>query len=77
MSDRTHWRGAKKLVDWRKNSGLNQQEAADKIGIDLARYNAWENNRARPGLDWAVAIERVTDGNVSVESWTEAGRRAS
>ncbi len=77
MSDRTNWRGAKKLADWREKQGLNQQQAADKIGIDLARYNAWENHRARPGLDWAVTIEQVTSGDVSIESWTEQARRAS
>lgn len=67
MSDKPLWRGAKLLVDWRGER--LQQEAADLIGIDLARYNAFENDRARPGLDWAVRIEDVTGGKVPVKSW--------
>ncbi len=76
MQSRMHWRGAKLLRDWRGKR--NQQEAADLIGIDLARYNAFENDRARPGLDWAVTIEKVTCGEVPARSWTEETRaRAS
>lgn len=68
MSDRTHhWRGEKLLYKWRGDR--SQQEAADVIGIDLARYNAFENGRARPGLDWAVRIEEATDGAVPAKSW--------
>jgi DNA-binding XRE family transcriptional regulator len=74
MSEKTHWRGAKLLSDWRENAELTQQAAADLIGIDLARYNAFENDRARPGLDWAVTIEDVTNGKVPAKSWTEEKR---
>lgn len=77
MSPRTHWRGAKLLAEWRAALDKNQQEAADLIGIDLARYNAFEKNRARPGLDWAVQIEKVSKGVVSTSSWTESiGKKA-
>ncbi len=76
MSDRTHLRGAKLLRDWREDLGLNQQEASDRIGIDLARYNAWENERARPGLDWAIRVEETTKGDVPAKSWTEESRKA-
>lgn len=70
MSDNAPWRGHKRLRDWRAAQKLNQQEAADLIGIDLARYNAFENERARPGLDWAVKIEDVTRGDVAAKDWT-------
>jgi DNA-binding XRE family transcriptional regulator len=76
MSDKSHWRGAKLLIKWRGER--SQQDAADLIGIDLARYNAFENDRARPGLDWAVTIETVTKGEVPARSWAEEKRaRAS
>lgn len=69
-------RGPKLLSKWRGDR--SQQEAADLIGIDLARYNAFENERARPGLDWAVKIEDVTEGEVPAKSWAEEKRaRAS
>jgi DNA-binding XRE family transcriptional regulator len=59
--------GPELLKKWR--GPLKQQEAADLIGIDLARYNAFEHDRARPGLDWAFKIEEATRGEVPAESW--------
>ena len=61
--------GAELLRGWRERVGKNQQDAADVIGIDLARYNAFEHDRKRPGLDWAFRIETATDGAVPAESW--------
>lgn len=73
MSERTHWKGSKLLTEWRGER--SQQDAADLIGIDLARYNAFEKERARPGLDWAVKIEDVTAGSVPAKSWTVTEKR--
>lgn len=56
------------LKKWRTEQ-RTQQQVADLIGIDLARYNAFEHDRARPGLDWAFRIELVTKGQVPAESW--------
>jgi len=69
MADRSHYRGAQLLSSWREKISVTQQEAADRIGVDLARYNAFENERARPGLDWAVKIEQISKGAVPVSSW--------
>jgi DNA-binding XRE family transcriptional regulator len=61
--------GARLLIKWR--NGRRQQDAADLIGIDLARYNAFEHDRARPGLDWAFKIADATDGAVPAECWAK------
>ena len=68
------WRleGALLLRRWRADAALTQSETSARIGVDLPRYNAFENGRARPGLDHAVKIAEVTDGKVPVESWTIA-----
>lgn len=57
------------LKKWRGD--MKQQEAADIIGIDLARYNAFEHGRARPGLDWAFRIEEATKRAVPADSWAK------
>lgn len=66
---RSDKKGPELLRAWRGER--KQQEAADLIGIDLARYNGFEHDRLRPGLDWAFAIEVATDGAVPAESWAE------
>ena len=73
MSDKkwAHLAGPDLLGKWRMASKLTQQEAADLIEIDLASYNAFENGRERPGLEYAVKIERITKGKVEPSHWVE------
>lgn len=77
MSDKkwAHLPGPSRLEKWRGDAELTQQQAADLIGLDLASYNAFENGRERPGLDYAVAIERVTKGRVEPKHWADAEKR--
>lgn len=65
-------RGALDLRAWRLDQKplITQAEMGSRIGVDLPRYNAFENGRARPGLDCAVKIEHETGGRVQIESWT-------
>ena len=75
-----HLPGPTRLEKWRDGEELTQQQAADLMGFDLASYNAFENGRERPGLEYAVSIERVTKGRVEPRHWVEektANRRAS
>jgi DNA-binding XRE family transcriptional regulator len=82
MSDKkwAHVAGPALLLAWRDKVKLTQQAAADLIGIDLASYNAFEKGRERPGLEYAVQIERATKGKIEPRHWThdlEARPRAS
>lgn len=74
MSDSTHpyadLAGPNLLVAWRSKIDLSQQEAANKIGCDLAQYNAFETGRARPGIDWAVEIAKATSQAVRPDHWS-------
>jgi transcriptional regulator with XRE-family HTH domain len=73
MSDKAwaHVKGPKRLRTWREGAKMTQQAVADAIGIDLAKYNSFENGRQRPGLDHAVAIQFVTGAEVKPEHWTD------
>lgn len=62
--------GPKLLRAWREKAQLTQQDVADRIGCGVTQYSAFETGRARPGLDYAVAIERVSDGAVAPHHWT-------
>lgn len=63
--------GPELLKKWREGAGLFQQQAADLIGIDLARYNAFEHDRGRPGIDWANRIAKITNGAVPMNCWAK------
>ncbi len=39
---------AKTLKEWRELRGLSAQEVADRVGVDLSRYQRWEE----VGFDW-------------------------
>ncbi|WP_058303444.1 helix-turn-helix domain-containing protein [Gorillibacterium timonense] len=41
----------KTLTDLRARMHITQDEMADRLGVKRARYNAWENNIAKPDLD--------------------------
>lgn len=64
-------RGALKLREWRLTAAqrITQADMGARIGVDLPRYNAYENGRARPGLDHAVGIKNIT--GIEVDAWTE------
>lgn len=66
----SHFPGPSRLEGWRTAAGLNQQQAADLLEVDLASYNSFEKGRERPGLDIAVRIEQRTSGKVSPSDWS-------
>lgn len=79
MADKkyAHLPGPTRLEKWRDNKEITQQQAADLMGFDLASYNAFENGRERPGLEYAVSIERVTKGRVEPKHWVESDKGES
>lgn len=45
------------LQDFRRKSGLSQEEIADKLGIDQAMYSKWERGERR--MDFLEVYEVV------------------
>ena len=60
--------GRERLRDWMDRSKLNQTETSRLLGFDPVFLSQILTGKRRPGLDNAIAIERVT--GISVESWT-------
>lgn len=77
MDKSTIPRAARLLQAWRRRARWSQTEAALHIGLDQARYSQLERGKRKPGLDWAVRIERRTDGRVPVEAWSTRPRRTA
>lgn len=63
-----------RLVEWRKKRGLSQREAARLARVSQASWNAYEDDESTscPGVNAALSIEEVTDGEVRVADWREA-----
>ena len=43
-----HKKFARKLKEWREESGYTQQEAADRLGVSRRSLENWEQERAMP-----------------------------
>ncbi|WP_438497112.1 helix-turn-helix domain-containing protein [Paenibacillus sp. IHBB 3054] len=46
----------KKLIELRERTGLSQYEVAERLGIQRARYNSWEQDIANPRTPMIIKI---------------------
>lgn len=58
---------ATQLREWIERRGIQQNEAADILGIDQSFVSHILSGRRTPGLRRAVKIERIT--GIPVSSW--------
>jgi DNA-binding transcriptional regulator YdaS (Cro superfamily) len=61
-----------KLQLYLETNNVARRDFADLIGVDQSVLSRFCRSLARPGLDKAVAIERLTDGAVPASSWVHA-----
>ncbi|MCM5528953.1 helix-turn-helix domain-containing protein [Parasegetibacter sp. NRK P23] len=47
---------SKRLKELRHSAGLTQLQVAEKLGIGVKRYAAWEEGRAEPPIGYLVEI---------------------
>jgi transcriptional regulator with XRE-family HTH domain len=64
-----------KLRVWREKVGLSQDEAARRVGTSQRTWGAWEANGTTPEIDFAEAIEKMTNGGISMRDWARGRRR--
>ena len=50
---------ANRLYEYRKNSGLSQDQLADKIGVSRQAVSKWERGEASPDTDNLIALSEV------------------
>ena len=48
-----------KLIQLRKGKGYSQQAVAEKIGVSVQEYMAWENGSALPGIDRLIQFAEL------------------
>ena len=61
--------GSRQLKKWRADNDVTQRDLAVKVGAYALSISQYELGKKRPGIDAAVALERVT--GIPVAAWTE------
>jgi transcriptional regulator with XRE-family HTH domain len=64
--------GATRLRSWRQKQKKPQREIAAALEVDGAIVSHWECGHRRPGLVYALAIEKLTGGVVKPEHWVDS-----
>lgn len=59
----------KQLADYLTSNGIKQSHFAGLLGIHPSVLSRFLNGGARPSLETAFEIERVTGGGVPAVSW--------
>ncbi|MDD3477423.1 MAG: helix-turn-helix transcriptional regulator [Candidatus Izemoplasmatales bacterium] len=48
-----------KLMEWRKNKGLSQEQLAEKLGLTRQSVSLWETDQTNPSLDNLVQLANL------------------
>lgn len=56
------WFASKEVATWRKDAGLTQEQAAQRIGVSVGTYSRWERGTQSPkGLVGQVAHTIISE----------------
>lgn len=69
--------GSKRLRRWRKRAEISQVQLSEILRVNQGTICRWERGSAVPGLKAAIAIARISEGEVPVESWSKSVRAAA
>ena len=56
-----------RLAEWLRKHGHSREEVAKRLSIDRRHLDHIARENRRPSLELAIAIEKLTNGEVSVE----------
>lgn len=48
-----------RLKHWRHNKEMNQTEFAAFLGVKVAQYNRWENQKQQPEIETAFRLAKI------------------
>jgi len=60
------------LALWMTEQGISVKELAARIGCTPDAVTRWRTRASRPSREMAVALERITEGRVTVDRWSES-----
>lgn len=64
------------LAAWLKQSNnMNQNRVAQALGTTRQAVQSWVCGRVKPGLYYALALERLSHGEVGLDAWLTADEK--
>ena len=64
------------LAAWLKQSNnMNQNRVAQALGTMRQAVQSWVCGRVKPGLYYALALERLSHGEVGLDAWLTADEK--
>ena len=63
------------LAAWLKRSDMNQNRVAQALGTTRQAVQSWVCGRVKPGLYYALALERLSHGEVGLDAWLTADEK--
>lgn len=58
-----------KLRAWLEHTRTTQTELAGSLGVSVATVSRWVNGEQSPRIEQAIAMEKISGGDVAVEEW--------
>lgn len=62
-----------RLVSWRREQGLSQEAAAERVGASYGAWISWERGRRRPGTYFVLRLAELT--GIPAEAWASPRRK--
>lgn len=66
-----------KLKGWRERAGLSQAALAAEVGISQEYVCQLEGGKKVPALSVGADIERITNGEVTLQDWAQVSKGAA
>ena len=62
------------LHEWLSEENLTREEAAEKVGVSRQNFHKWLNGKRKPVAENILALERATNGKITLHTFEKAKR---
>jgi len=66
-----------KLTKWREQRGMSKGDLAHAIGCNRSQIGRWESGLSQPSFAIIDKIDRLTNGEVTINDWYESWQNRS
>ena len=66
-----------KLTKWREQRGMSKGDLATALGCNRSQIGRWESGLSQPSFAIIDKIDRLTDGEVTINDWYKSWQNRS